>query len=119
MPRRLRDYLDNELMSATDFHDIGNGIVTYGSTYAKFLGIQNLYHEVNFIHCPTVFSPYFFQRVLAVGHLHPELVLVNISSNDLVGLMYGADVCCHSIVGFNALPLCPIWCETSGFYIRG
>ncbi len=83
MPRRLRDYFDNELMSTADLNNIQNGGATYGQTYAKFLGLDNMYNEVHFIHCPTVFSPYFFQRVLAVGHLRPELVLVNISSNDL------------------------------------
>ncbi len=83
MPRRLRDFFDNELMTPSISHEVANGWATLGQIYSRFLGVDNLYHEVHFIHCPTVLSPYFFQRVLAAGHLHPEMVIINIASNDL------------------------------------
>ena len=45
--------------------------------------VDNLYGNVDFVHCPLVGAPEFFNRILQVGHLGPDAVLVNIFSNDL------------------------------------
>ncbi len=82
MPRNLNRYLDSLIQTRNS-----NDTAFHGSPvpqkYAKLLGVDNLYSQVLFFHCATVKSPLFKERIDQVAAFSPDLLILNISSNDL------------------------------------
>ena len=82
MPRNLNRYLDT-LIPARDLNDFEFAKHSNSQKYAKLLGLDKLFSQVEFFHCATVQSPLFRERIEQIAVFQPDLVILNISSNDL------------------------------------
>ena len=84
IPRNLNRYLDS-LIRSRDSNDTVFHTSSVPQKYAKLLGIDKLFSQVVFFHCPTVKSPLFRERIDQIAAFKPDLLCLNISSNDLAG----------------------------------
>ena len=82
MPRNLSRYL-NTLSVQRGRNDESFRNLSLQQKYVKLLGIDSLYKDLFFVHCATVKSDLFLQKVTEVQRLNADIIFINISSNDL------------------------------------
>ncbi len=83
MPKRLFRFFDQEMIPSDYLYHYGEK--TRQQCYASYFSLNQLFGEIDFVHCPGIFSPLCTSRVKLVKEMNPDAVLVHISSNDLSG----------------------------------
>ncbi len=81
MPKRLFRCFNDEMIPRDYLYHFGERTVQ--QAYAHYLGVDQLYGEVDFVHCSGILHRFSSQKVDMVKQINPQVVLVHGVSNDL------------------------------------